>query len=246
MKLNYVILTCCTAVSTYANSGTMGDNNNTWTPVVSLSAGPAWEDSTATRTFFLDPNIEKTYAARKKTTTIGAGELFFGAQKRIDNRFYGQIGLDLAVAGDAKLAGDIWDDADPTFNNYAYHYDITHYQVGLKGKLLADMGYWVMPWVSASVNVGFNHSHDFNNTPYIFEAVKNPNFRNNTDTAFSYTVGAGVQKQWNQNWQVGAGYEFADWGISHLGKARGQTLNNRLGINHIYTHGLMLNLTYLV
>jgi opacity protein-like surface antigen len=118
--------------------------------------------------------------------------------------------------------------------------------VAVKGKLLADMGYMAIPYVSGSVGVGFNRAHNFNNIPVIFEALPNPNFASNTETAFSYTVGAGLQKALTPNWQVGAGYEFADWGKSQLGLAPGQTLGNGLAQDHVYTNALMFNVTYVV
>jgi len=70
----------------------------------------------------------------------------------------------------------------------------------------------------------FNHAYSFNNTPTIFEALPNANFSSNTETAFTYTLGAGVQRVINQHWQVGIGYEFADWGKSKLSRAPVQTL----------------------
>ncbi|HFK5879090.1 TPA: outer membrane protein, partial [Legionella pneumophila] len=146
--------------------------------------------------------------------------------------------------GNAKLQGVIWDDADPEFNNHSYQYKIRNSRIAVKGKLLLDKGYWLMPWVSASLGVGFNRAHDFTNTPLIFEALPNPNFTNHTKTAFTYTLGAGVQKSISEHWQLGVGYEFADWGKSELGRASGQTLNEGLKLNHLYTNGVVLNLTY--
>jgi hypothetical protein len=49
----------------------------------------------------------------------------------------------------------------------------------------------------------------------------------------------------NANWQIGIAYEFADWGKSELGRAAGQTLNSGLKIEHLYTQGVLVNLTYL-
>ncbi|HHX3357169.1 TPA: outer membrane protein, partial [Legionella anisa] len=94
------------------------------------------------------------------------------------------------------------------------------------------------------VGVGFNRAHDFTNTPLIFEALPNPDFADHTKTAFTYTLGAGVQKALNDHWQIGAGYEFADWGKSELGRAFGQTMNSGLALNHLYTNGVLFNLTY--
>ena len=77
------------------------------------------------------------------------------------------------------------DDTDPQFDNYSYHYKARNPHVAVKGKLLLDKGYWVMPWVSASLGVGFNRAHDFTNTPLIFEALSNNNFTSHTKTAFT-------------------------------------------------------------
>ena len=139
----------------------------------------------------------------------------------------------------------IWDDADPQFDNYSYQYKVRNTRVAVKGKLLLDKGYWLMPWVSASVGVGFNRAHKFTNTPLIFEAVPNANFTAHTKTALTYTLSAGFQKNLNNHWQIGASYEFADWGKNNLNPAAGQTLNIGLKLNHHYTNGVLFNLTYL-
>jgi opacity protein-like surface antigen len=230
-------------LATQASAGTMGPVKD-WTWVGSLSAGPVWANAGKTQTFYLAPEIEKTYSARKSTNALAAGELFVGIQKSLSNQWLGQLGLAVATTSNAKLQGEIWDDADSQFNNYSYQYKVRNTRVAVKGKLLLDNGYWVMPWVSASAGIGFNRAHDFTNTPLIFEALPNSNFSSNTKTAFTYTLSAGVQKALNQNWQLGVGYEFADWGKSELNRASGQTLNSGLALDHLYTNGVLFNVTY--
>ena len=212
--------------------------------VATLSIGPVWESAGNTQTFYLAPNIEKTYAANHASHALVDGEIFLGIQKPLREKLDGQIGLAVATTGNASLSGHIWDDADPQFNNYTYDYQVRHTHLALKGKLLNDRGYIVTPWVSGSLGVGFNQSHAFSNTPSISEAVVMPNFASQTTTAFTYTVGAGVQRHLNQHWQAGVGYEFADWGKSQLNRASGQTLNNGLSLSHLYTNGFLFNLTY--
>ncbi|MBA2648652.1 MAG: outer membrane beta-barrel protein [Legionella sp.] len=232
------------ATQTYA--GTMGEaapaDNGNW--VVSFSLGPVWADAGETQTFFLTPDIEKTYVASHNNDVLTSGEVFVGYQNKISSVWYGQLGIALASTSGAELQGIIWDDADPQFDNYSYRYRVQNNRVAVKGKLLLDKGYWLMPWVSASLGVGFNRAYDYTNTPLIFEAETNPNFSNHTETAFTYTLGVGLQKCINDHWQVGAGYEFTDWGHSELGRAPGQTLNTGLRLNHLETNGLMFNLTY--
>ncbi|HAT3881906.1 TPA: porin family protein [Legionella pneumophila] len=242
----FLSIATASVLGSTAFAGTMGHvmSSRDWTWVGSVSAGPVWERGGETQTFFLAPEIEKTYAARKSTNVLASGELFVGIQKTWSSQWLGQLGLAAATTGNAKLQGVIWDDADPEFNNHSYQYKIRNSRIAVKGKLLLDKGYWLMPWVSASLGVGFNRAHDFTNTPLIFEALPNPNFTNHTKTAFTYTLGAGVQKSISEHWQLGVGYEFADWGKSELGRASGQTLNEGLKLNHLYTNGVVLNLTY--
>lgn len=244
MKKSLLMLGLSTSLlATSGWSGTMGPIQ-VWHSVSAVSLGPVWGNGGTTQTFFLTPEIVKSYRADKSNTTLFDGELFWGVQRDYPT-WQGQLGLAVAATSDAKLTGIIWDDADPLFDNYAYSYKVQHTHVALKGKLLADQGYWLIPWISGSIGVGFNTAHAYKDIPLIFEAITNPYFKQHTQTAFTYTVGAGLQKQVSMNWQVGAGYEFADWGRSRLNRAPGQTLNSGLGMNHYYTNGLMFNLTYI-
>lgn len=249
MKYHRVFLSLATSgvLTSQALAGTMGPvaAHKDWTWIGSVSAGPAWASGGETQTFYLAPEIEKTYVARKSANALASGELFVGLQKSLSSQWLGQLGLAVATTGDARLQGVIWDDADPEFDNYSYQYKERNTRVSIKGKLLLDKDYWLMPWVSASLGVGFNRTHDFINTPLIFEALPNQNFSSNTKTALTYMLGAGVQKALNDNWQIGVGYEFANWGKSNLGRAVGQSLNSGLALNHLYTNGILLNLTYL-
>lgn len=219
------------------------------TLVVSLSGGPAWQNTLSSQTFYLTPTIEKTFTARHQKDPLPVGELFIGMQSNIPKlpaEVLGQLGLNFST-GDTSLNGNIWDDADPTFNNYTYSYKVQHWQLALAGKLLlADPCYYgIIPWFGASAGVGINNAHSYHNTPLLFEAVTMPNFRSHTETSFTYSVSLGVQKALAPHWQVGLNYEFADWGKSQLSRAAGQSLNTGLSFNHLYTNGVLFNLTYL-
>lgn len=248
-KASTLVLFLAGIGSTSAIAGVLPEQpapQSAWNYVIALSAGPVWTSSAGkTQTLTLSPGIEKTYNADNNSNTLGYGEIFFGAQTALYHELLGQLGLALAASSNATLKGEIWDDADSEFNNFTYKYKINHTHVAAKGKLLYDGGYWVIPWVSVSLGVGFNNAHGFSNTPTIFEALPNANFSSNTKTAFSYTLGAGIQKPITDNWQLGVGYEFADWGKSQLGRAFEQTEGTGLKLNHLYTNGLLFNVTYL-
>lgn len=242
----FLSLITAEVLASQASAGTMGPvmaiKDRTW--VGSVSTGPVWARGGETQAFYLVPEIEKTYVSRKSNHALASVELFVGIQKSLSSQWLGQLGLALGTTGNAKLQGIIWDAAAPQFDNYSYQYKVRNTRVAVKGKLLLDKGYWLMPWVSASLGGGFNRAHDFTNTPLIFEALPNANFTDHTKTALTYTLGAGVQKAVNDHWQLGVGYEFADWGKSELGRAPGPTMHTGLATNNLYTNGVLFNLTY--
>lgn len=213
--------------------------------VVTVSVGPAWASPGKRQVLVLQPEIQKTYVPTNATSTLGYGEIFLGMERLFASSMKGQFGFAVAGATNANLYGDVWEDSNPKYNNYLYRYNVNHTHFALKGKVLkAFESSSYEPYLSGSVGVGFNHAYDFNVTPKIYEEVAPPLFKANTTTAFTYTVGAGVQKRMTSNWLVGLGYEFADWGASHLAKANGQTSGNGLALNHLYTNGLLLSITY--
>ena len=212
ISLSLALLASILTHSALAGDTGVVETQTKWPLVYTLSLGPAWQSNGNTQTFYLSPGVEKTYTANSPTHAMSNAEIFLGLQKNLAHQFQGQLGLAVAIAGNAKLSGNIWDDADPEFDNYTYTYKVNHIHVALKGILLFDRGYWLTPWVSGSIGVGFNHAYSFSNTPIIFEAIPNSNFSSNTVTAFSYTLGVGVQRVLNHHWQAGIGYEFADWG----------------------------------
>lgn len=222
--------------------GTANPNNIPWAGTFSI--GPTWTGAGSQQTLQLTPQIEKTYTAYQPTNTLADGEVFLGIKKDLPYDLFTHIGIAGALTSQTSLSGQIWDDADAQFNNYTYGYHIQHSHVALKAKLFKDMNYAILPWISASIGIGFNYSNGFYNTGLISEAVPQNNFTSYTQTSFTYTLGAGIQKVLNHNWQAGIGYEFADWGQSHLNPAYGQTSGYGLSLDHLYTNGLMFNLTY--
>lgn len=241
-KLPVATISCFLSASALAGSmGAIGGGPF----VATLSAGPAWERAGETQTLYLQSDIFKTYAAQKSSHSLAIGELFIGAAHQLNSRLQGQLGFAVATASRAKLEGDIYEDADPDFNNFFYTYRVRHTHVAVKGKLLADMGYRIQPYLAGSLGLGWNRAYDFTITPKIPEEVPAPPFSNNTINAFSYTIGAGVEMPLSHHWHVGVGYELADWGKSELAPAQGQTIGSGPRLDHLYTQQLQFSLTYL-
>ncbi len=218
---------------------------------IGLSPGITWVTGNQAQTLNLQSDIAKTYTADNNTPYFPNAEIFIGWQKALAAHFIrqsltSQLGLSVAVAGNAKLSGDIWEDGDPNFNNFSYNYKVTHTHVALKGRLIGKSSFILEPYVSGSIGVGFNRAYGFTSQPKISGEVAAPPFGSNTTTTFVYTLGVGLQKSLNENLQVAVGYEFADWGKTQLSRAAGQTQNQGLTLNHLYANQVQLSLFYIV
>ena len=102
-----------------AVAGTMGPvvqpSQMNW--VGTFSIGPTWTNPGSQQTLQLTPQIEKTYTAYQPTNTLADGEVFLGIKRDLPYELFTHIGIAGALTSQAGLSGQIWDDADPSFNN---------------------------------------------------------------------------------------------------------------------------------
>ncbi len=176
-----------------------------WSRVVTISAGPAWTTGGTTQTFYLQPRVRKTYVPIDTTSLIGQGEIFLGMQRTFNRRLSGQFGLAALATTNASVTGDIWEDANPNFNNFNYDYQLSHSHIAVKSKLLFDNGYLVTPYISGSLGIGFNKAQSFMITPKLYQEIPAPPFQDQTTRAFTYTVGTGIQKALTNQVHLGVG-----------------------------------------
>jgi len=215
--------------------------------VTTVSAGPGWSQNIHKQTFFLQPEIEKTYTEANANRVLAQGELFIGAQTPRTKYLAFNAGVALGMSSTQGYNGDIWEDANPAFNNFYYDYFLTHSYVALSGKVFIDgFDLSVVPYLHASIGVAFNQLHHFSAAPFISEEIPAPVFKPNTTSSFTYILGAGMQRALNKQWLVGAEYTFSDWGNGQFSKAQGQTLNNTPRFSNFYVNSLMFNISYLI
>ncbi len=211
--------------------------------VITYNVGPAWYAPYGKQVLNLDIDTLNTYTINNAPLTLINNELFFAKQAQLKSNLAGQIGFSLNHNSNAKIGGDIWQEASPEFNNFNYDYYVSHSAVTIKGKLLFTK-FNTQPYISASAGVARNRAFAFNQTAKISEAVTSYSFTANSLAAFTYTVEAGVQHMLSNNWAVGLGYEFADLGKSKLGPAYLQPNNNVPYLNYLYINQLQFNISY--
>lgn len=229
--------------SSYAASS-FSQNGSAW--VYSLSVGPTWESAGKTQTFALHPYVLNSYVADRTTKPLIDVEFFAGFTHSLRSWVDGQFGFSVATANPARLSGQVWSYASPEFYNFNYSYEIQHVQFSVREKWLTKKAIKeTKAYLSGEIGVSLNRAYNYNQYALNSQVVVPPSFRNNTTTSFAYTVGAGLQRALNEHIQVGAGYEFSDWGNSSLDRAIGQTMGTGLSLSHLYTNGLIFHVTYL-
>lgn len=250
IKDKYLSIAGCMLCSTVLYAGTSGveslrdPSNCANAYVFTLSGGPAYTSLGKSQTFNLQSDIEKTYTADRKVRARASGEIFLGLQQYLEEGLASQIGVAFALNHN-KVSGQIREDAQPEFQDFNYEYSVQNQRYLFKGKFIADTVYGIQSYLSAGAGIASNRSRSFSITPLIFQAVPAPLFGANTEISFSYTLGAGIQKPVTKNIQIGVGYEFADWGRNTLARAPGQTLNDGLGLSHLYTNQLQFLISFL-
>lgn len=211
---------------------------------LTISGGPLNTSNEKAETIILRPNVSKTYTANTNNSGYATGEIFWGYERIIEEGMFGQFGLAVAYTN-TKVKGDIWEDANPNFNDFAYQYNTNRVRIAAKGKLVTNLVYDFGGYLSGSAGFAVNKANSFSITSRMLAAVPAPAFRSNSEIGFSYTLGLGLEKPFSSSWRGGVGYEFADWGPSSLDRAPGQSLNNGLGMSHLYTHAILFSLTFL-
>lgn len=217
--------------------------------LIGISAGPTWSSGNEKQTLNLQSDIVKTYTADSNSHVFPSAEIFVGWQlpfSLMQQSLLGQLGVSVASSDHAEMSGDIWEDADPDFNNFDYTYRVNRILAAVKGRLVGNCNRIVEPYLSASLGVSYNRAYEFKINPDIVQEVPAPAFKSNTKASFSYTLGIGLQKTFTPQFQAAIGYEFSDWGKTQLSPAAGQTMNQGLALNHVYAQQLQLSVFFLV
>lgn len=221
-------------------------NNNIFAYVITYNLGPGWYHPSGREVLNLDNDTVNAYTINNASRAVLNNELFLGMQTFLINNIEGQIGISLNHNSNLKINGNVWQEASPEFDNFNYHYYISHKAIAFKGKFLfTKYGNYLQPYLSASVGVAGNKSYAYNQVAKIPEVVDSYSFKHNNLISYTYTAEAGVQQKLNKNWAIGIGYEFADLGRSKLGAAYAQPNKNVPFLNHLYINQLQFNISYL-
>ncbi|WP_258956744.1 outer membrane protein [Legionella sainthelensi] len=256
-------LVSCLSLSSLATAGTMGPISSEvqgFHPVISVFGGPAWFDvSTKTRTFLGSDDDKFIYHNKNNNQANGFVGVFLGGEFQLPyKKLFLQGGVEYDYLGNSRVKGSNSVGIEPqTYSYYDYSWNVQTQQVLAVAKLLTttelNLGTvrQFFPYFSVGLGAAFNNANDFRTRIEELGVNVPPIFRNHSQSAFSYTLGVGVDTPINQQIRLGLGYRFSDFGAASLTK--GEVVLNQyrapvdfaLSTPHIYANQLIVQLTYL-
>ena len=163
-----------------------------------------------------------------------------------------QGGIEYTYYGDVSPNGLNTVGIEPqTSTLYQYHYHLQTQQALVVAKVLATTHNVFHPYLSVGLGAGFNKATEF--SAVTTETDSNnltPVFANNNHTAFSYSVGLGVDTEIREKLRLGLGYRFSGFGNVSLG-AGAIVINNYTfpvsfipSIANVYSNQFVAQISY--
>ncbi|GEM_PF-2397141 len=218
--------------------------------VISLAGGAGVTSSVGISQTFPIANpgsgLFYTYTANQEAQTHAIFDGFVGVEWMYQPRLALQFGLGLNIAGNVRAKGDLLqgNNISPA-DQYYYQYSVLSRQLFAETKLLYQHKSCIHPYVLLGLGVAFNSAYSFQTD------VPSPAFtrlyNNNTETSFTYRVGAGLDLDVTNQLRLGLGYRFTDRGHVQLGSAKinSTSVSGTLEQNHLYTNEMLAQLTWL-
>ncbi len=223
-------------------------NANTLYPIVAVSAGTAFSQSTTTSKNFPAQNglfSFYNYADHLDNQNVAMFGIFLGGEIVLNPQWNLQAGLGYYQPSAFAVNGTVTQGVSiASANQYTYQYKIQSRQLLVDGKLLYR---WCNyhPYLAAGLGAGWNEVQDYTvNIQPPFTTFSNQ-FKNNTRSSFSYSLGFGVDVDVLENLRLGVGYRFADFGPAETGTSMIDTVstNYTLSQPHLYSNELLVQLT---
>ncbi|CDZ76194.1 Opacity protein antigens [Legionella massiliensis] len=155
----------------------------------------------------------------KNTELVGVflGEEF--NQLTINPSLLFQAGIEYTYFGKNHLSGSNTAGVEPeTSTLYRYDYTLQSQQLLAVAKILATTHQVFHPYLSVGIGASSNDSRQFSQKTQELESINlAPRFANHRKTAFSYSLGLGLDVNVSAHLRMGAGYRFSGLGHSSLG-----------------------------
>lgn len=133
----------------------------------------------------------------------------------------------------------------PEFRNYIYNWTVSSDVLLALAKLNLFNYEQFSPFVQGGIGVAFNHASNFNEAalPGVTQRIS-PAFADNTNCAFAYALGIGIDWSINTRFILSLGYQFQDMGNVYSGRGVTTWSGDVLKTNTYQTNLALLKINY--
>lgn len=189
------------------------------------------------------PPFSNHYAKNSSYQSSGLLGLGLGVEQSATEQLSWQLGLSGYFNTEVDSTGHVWQFTLPEFDNFIYNYRIQSKRLMVTGKLLGTVKQTIHPYLSGELGAGFNRANNYRETSLIIEAAPMLPFSDHTKTSLAWGIGLGVDVDLNTSLRLGLGYQFANLGKISLGPSPAQLTQQTLGLPHLYSQEVRLQLT---
>lgn len=256
-KIGWLIFFCLFSSSIFAASNKQCGINVfnlacTLRPIVSIGGGAAISsDIGKSKTFPIINSLTDefyVYSAKRPTKAVGVFDSFVGAEWAFHPEWSLQVGMGYNQAWNFDAKGVFLQGADAqSADQYSYHYTIFTRQLLAEVKLLHRLRERYLPYILLGLGASFNDAFDYEtNVPPFLTFTRQ--YKNHTQSSFSYAVGVGIDVDVFDHLRFGVGYRFVDFGQVKLGAARIDTTNvsGTISQMHLYANEILAQITLVI
>lgn len=213
-------------------------------PVVTLSSGFANANVYSSK-WIMFGSYPNSYIGTNHRDTENDTGLFVGAETKFLENWAWQMGVSYFENSAFTESGNVYEFADPAFNNLTYQYQIQSHRYSIDTKILHTCHEVWHPYISLSLGEAFNNAYSYTEYPVTsFDSPMTQPFGNHTTKSFTYSAGLGVDVNIAEHVRFGAGYRFVDLGNASLGTTSLQNGTNTISNSHLYTNELLAQISY--
>lgn len=255
-KLIRKTLTCLSIISSLsAFAGTMGPTSApSYRPLIAGIGGYAAYNTGGTQSY-LGSNFDLfTFNANNSNQGTGYGGVFVGFENALPwyTLFY-QLGAEYLYYGSVNVSGTQVVGVDPaTSSSFSDQYQFQTQQLMASLRLLTTVYDRFHPYFSVSIGGAWNSLSQYSVIIPTQNGINVPAiFGNNTQSQFTYSLGAGIDTDLTERLRLALGYRFSDFGQASFGQGT-VVFNNfnaavpfTLTNNHVQANAFFAQLSYI-
>lgn len=133
----------------------------------------------------------------------------------------------------------------PEFKNYIYDWKVSSDVLLALAKLNLFNYEQFSPFIQVGIGAAFNHASDYSEAalPNVTQRIS-PAFTDNTNSAFAYALGIGVDWSINAHFALSVGYQFQDMGTVYSGHGASTWSGDALKTTTYQTNLALLKINY--